>query len=234
MEKIKRGLLIVFEGLDRVGKSTQVEMLKQNLEKIGHKVEYQRFPDRTTSTGKMLNELLLNKKNMDIKASHLLFSFNRWEKVEEMKETLMQNTTIIVDRYAFSGVVYSLANGAPKEYVLVPDQGLLRPDIVIQLDMPIDEIKKRGGFGEEKYEKEEIQIKVQSNYKLFHSKKYWKIINANNDKELVSNEVFSEVEKIINTYTVSYETQNNNNSNDIETNGFPFEIKQDFLLSENY
>lgn len=39
-----RGKLIVFEGLDRAGKSTQVEMLVSALEKEGIKVRHRRFP----------------------------------------------------------------------------------------------------------------------------------------------------------------------------------------------
>lgn len=39
-----RGKLIVFEGLDRAGKSTQCERLVQDLQNDGHKVRHMRFP----------------------------------------------------------------------------------------------------------------------------------------------------------------------------------------------
>jgi dTMP kinase len=39
-----RGKLIVFEGLDRAGKSTQCEMLTEALQKDGLKVRHMRFP----------------------------------------------------------------------------------------------------------------------------------------------------------------------------------------------
>ena len=39
-----RGALIVFEGLDRAGKSTQAERLCVNLEKEGRRVKHMRFP----------------------------------------------------------------------------------------------------------------------------------------------------------------------------------------------
>lgn len=41
-----RGKLIVFEGLDRAGKSTQVEMLVAALNKEGVKVQHRRFPGK--------------------------------------------------------------------------------------------------------------------------------------------------------------------------------------------
>jgi ABC-type polysaccharide/polyol phosphate transport system ATPase subunit len=39
-----RGKLIVFEGLDRAGKSTQCQMLAESLQKDGLKVRHMRFP----------------------------------------------------------------------------------------------------------------------------------------------------------------------------------------------
>ena len=44
MSEAKRGNLIVVEGLDRAGKSTQVQLLVKNLAAEGLRVEYQRFP----------------------------------------------------------------------------------------------------------------------------------------------------------------------------------------------
>ena len=223
----KRGLLIVFEGLDRVGKSSQVKLLQNSLELLtGNKVFNQRFPDRDTTSGKELNSLLSNQKELNIKAAHLLFSFNRWEKMEDMKSKLLQGTSIIVDRYAFSGVSYSIANNCSKDYALVPDQGLLRPDLVIQLDMDIEEIKKRDGFGEEKYEKEDIQRKVQEAFKLFSKKIYWRKINANRSREEIHNEIVEIVKELLS----SLETKS---CNDKQANGYPFSINEDLFIEED-
>jgi dTMP kinase len=223
----KRGLLIVFEGLDRVGKSSQVKLLQNSLELItGNMVFNQRFPDRDTTSGKELNSLLSNQKELNIKASHLLFSFNRWEKMDDMKNKLLNGQSIIVDRYAFSGVSYSIANNCNKDYALVPDKGLLRPDIVIQLDMEIDEIKNRDGFGEEKYEKEEIQRKVQDAFKLFSKKIYWRKINANRSREEIHNEIVEIVKELI--------SKLESKSFDIkQANGYPTSINEDLFTEDD-
>jgi dTMP kinase len=47
---------------------------------------------------------------MTVNASHLLFSFNRWEKREQLLSLLERGVNVIVDRYAYSGVVYSVCN----------------------------------------------------------------------------------------------------------------------------
>lgn len=41
-----------------------------------------------------------------------------------------------------------------------PDAGLPKPDLVLLLSISSEAMKSRGGFGEERYEKEEIQRKV--------------------------------------------------------------------------
>ena len=89
-----RGALILIEGLDRSGKTTQTTLLLSKLkEKYGDKVKLYRFPgifpdelwmigrriDRSTVIGKQINEYLTNKANLDDHVIHLLFSSNRWE-----------------------------------------------------------------------------------------------------------------------------------------------------------
>ncbi|KAI0618626.1 Thymidylate kinase [Pyrenophora tritici-repentis] len=46
-----RGKLIVFEGLDRAGKSTQCQKLVEDLQNDGVKVRHMRFPDRYYYSG---------------------------------------------------------------------------------------------------------------------------------------------------------------------------------------
>jgi dTMP kinase len=46
-----RGKLIVFEGLDRAGKSTQSKMLVETLEREGAQVKHMRFPGPSHTIG---------------------------------------------------------------------------------------------------------------------------------------------------------------------------------------
>jgi dTMP kinase len=78
--KVGRGALIVLEGLDRSGKSSQCARLLSFLEGTGRATEGWRFPDRDTSVGKMISAYLANESQLDDRTIHLLFSANRWEK----------------------------------------------------------------------------------------------------------------------------------------------------------
>ena len=74
-----RGKLVVFEGCDRSGKSTQCTKAVQHLKDSGIKVEKLVFPDRTTVLGQMISNYLQGTTELDDHTIHLLFSANRWE-----------------------------------------------------------------------------------------------------------------------------------------------------------
>ena len=106
---IKRGALVVFEGCDRSGKTTQVTKLVERLNKGGQAAVMRRFPDRTTSIGSVINSYLGCKKELEDHVVHLLFSANRWEVERDIVDTLMAGTHVFIDRYAYSGVAFSAA-----------------------------------------------------------------------------------------------------------------------------
>lgn len=93
---MSRGALIVLEGCDRTGKSTQCKKLVERLISSGISAKELHFPgkdftqwvgsrplsllDRSTPvTGSQINNYLKNNLNMDDHVIHLLFSANRWE-----------------------------------------------------------------------------------------------------------------------------------------------------------
>ncbi|KAF1801714.1 thymidylate kinase-domain-containing protein [Mucor lusitanicus] len=194
----QRGLLIVVEGCDRSGKSTQCENLVAQLQQSGNNAELVKFPDRTTQTGKMIDSYLQQKSDLDDHAIHLLFSANRWEAMKALSEKLNSGTTLVVDRYAFSGVAFSSAKGLDLEWCRNPDIGLLTPDIVLFLDLTIDEAEKRGGFGQERYEKRELQIKVRDEFAKLQDDT-WKFIDASQSKEKVQQDIWAAIEQFKHT-----------------------------------
>lgn len=116
---VKRGALIVFEGVDRVGKTTQCQRVFQDLKKEQYSVEYWKFPKRDTTVGSLIDEYLRGSCELDDHVIHLLFSINRWETAKNLKDKLNSGTSLIIDRYAFSGVAYSAA----KEVSRIDDTG---------------------------------------------------------------------------------------------------------------
>lgn len=169
----------MFEGCDRCGKTTQCKLLVDSLKKDGVKAELWRFPEGETVVGGLCRSYLEKKIELEDHAVHLLFAANRWELVPRMKELLFNGTTLIVDRYAFSGVAFSAAKKTMDlDWCIKPEVGLPRPDAVLYLDVSAEEAAKRGAFGEERYEKTDFQKTVAKNYQLLMDKSYWKKLDA--------------------------------------------------------
>ncbi|KAF1991142.1 thymidylate kinase [Aulographum hederae CBS 113979] len=158
-----RGKLIVFEGLDRAGKSTQCEWVAKTLRERGHNCRHVRFPDRTTPIGKMINDYLRGTSEQEDHVIHLLFSANRWELAASIRADIEAGTTVIVDRYYYSGCVYSAAKNNPSlslAWSRHPEVGLPRPDLCLFLDISAAKAAERGGYGEERYENKQMQDRV--------------------------------------------------------------------------
>lgn len=172
-----RGAFIVLEGLDRSGKTSQSSGLVSYLEGLGHPTELWRFPDRSTSIGHMISAYLSNQSQLDDHTIHLLYSANRWEKSSLLETQLKSGTTLIVDRYSYSGVAFSSAKGLDFEWCKAPEIGLLAPDLVLYLDIPPEKAAERGGYGGERYEKLEFQRKVAQCYQTLYDSS-WKMIDA--------------------------------------------------------
>ncbi|KAI9136258.1 thymidylate kinase-domain-containing protein [Paraphysoderma sedebokerense] len=194
---LRRGAFILFEGVDRCGKTTQASKLVKYLNDAGQKTVIMRFPDRTTPIGKMINSYLCNATDMDDHAIHLLFSTNRWEAVSNIKNLLNAGTNIVCDRYAYSGVAFSAAKGLPLSWCISPDIGLPKPDLTVYLDIPINDTMTRGGFGEERYEKLEFQEKVRNVF-MDLKEDGWMVIDARKSIDDIHRTIIDRTNQTIN------------------------------------
>lgn len=83
--------------------------------------------------GPLIDDFLRNAKDLNDSREliHLLFSANRWALASQIREELKNGTTLVVDRYSYSGITYSLAKGLDPLWTCQPEVGLPRPDLVI-------------------------------------------------------------------------------------------------------
>lgn len=161
-----RGKLILIEGLDRTGKTTQCNILYKKLQP---NCKLLKFPERSTRIGGLINEYLTDDSfQLSDQAIHLLFSANRWEIVDNIKKDLLEGKNIVMDRYVYSGVAYSAAkgtNGMDLDWCLQPDVGLLKPDLTLFLStQDVDNNAEKSGFGDERYETVKFQEKVKQTF----------------------------------------------------------------------
>lgn len=62
------------------------------------------------------------------------------------------------------------------DWCKVPDHGLPEPDLVLFIDLPPETAAARSGYGTERYEKLEFQIKVRKMFDQLSNPETWKVI----------------------------------------------------------
>jgi dTMP kinase len=138
-----------FDGVDGVGKSTQIRLLADALRARGREVITCRDPGGT-ALGERLREILLNHHGTPIhrRSEMLLYMASRAQLVEEViRPTLAAGKTVISDRYLLANVVYQgHAGGLSAEDVWrvgeITVAGVM-PRLVFMLDMPAERAARR-------------------------------------------------------------------------------------------
>jgi len=192
-----RGALIVLEGCDRSGKTTQCTKLVETLNNMKIPAKTMSFPDRSTPIGSIINDYLSKTIELPDRSVHLLFSANRWELEPEIRKQIELGVTLIVDRYSYSGVVFTSAKQCVDfKWCCGPENGLPKPDLVMFLKISTEEMAKRSGFGDERYENIEFQTKVDQNYEKFKNDNFIQM-DAGQDASVLTNDLLKQVLKTI-------------------------------------
>ncbi|KAF9461514.1 thymidylate kinase-domain-containing protein [Collybia nuda] len=171
----------------------------------------------------MINSYLQSESDLDDRAIHLLFSANRWELAyvhnqwviwrilylvfltlncsASIEQTLSDGITVLCDRYAFSGIAFSASKGLSYKWCRSPDIYLPAPDVTLFLDITPEKAKERGGYGEERYEKEDIQVRVREVFRRIGKEMIddggnWIEIDAGRERETVSESLWTLVEPL--------------------------------------
>ena len=123
-------------------------------------------PDRATEVGGMIDRYLRKEIEMDDRAVHLLFSANRWDAAADIRAKLAAGVDVVCDRYAYSGVAFTAAKPSidDLDWCKAPDAGLPAPDVVVFLEIPPEKAEARAGFGNERYEVSDMQVRVAANF----------------------------------------------------------------------
>ncbi len=163
-----RGHFITFEGIDRSGKSTQVEMLA---EAFGSRAVCVREPGGTP-LGESIRHILKDSDTpVGPRAEALLFAAARAELVETViKPALAEGMIVIADRYidsslAYQGVARGLGLTAIADLNDWAAAGLL-PDLTILIEVDPERARARGAEEADRFEDEgvEFQHKVAAAY----------------------------------------------------------------------
>ena len=166
-----KGKFIVFEGLDGSGKSTQMKLLSRYLEE--HAVPNICTHEPTGSPfGALVHDCMSGKTETGEYTIAAMFAADRLDHIQNpengMLKTLRAGVTVLCDRYYFSSFAYNggLVPLAWVEELNRPAMELLRPDLVLFLDLPPEAGMERVGRREERerYETLERQRNTRENF----------------------------------------------------------------------
>ncbi len=154
---MKKGLFITFEGIDGCGKTTQIELLKEELEKKGYTVLLTREPG-AKGLGEKLREILLNYDGeVSSNCESFLFLADRAQHIDTViKPAIDKGVIVLCDRHTDSTVAYQ---GYGRQLDLeqiyqlnkIATNGII-PDITFILDIDIDTSLQRIGKGRDRME----------------------------------------------------------------------------------
>jgi dTMP kinase len=160
---VRRGRLIAFEGVEGAGKSTQLELLRQTLEKAGHQVVSTREPGGTTAGERVRSILLDRDSTLHPRAEALLFAAARAQLVQQViRPALQRGETVLCDRYLHSSLAYQ---GVARDLGVEPvaainafATGGLMPDLVVLLVVDPAEGLGRGRGERDRIEDQDLEF----------------------------------------------------------------------------
>jgi len=191
------GKIIVIEGSDASGKTTQCELLMKKLGEQGYKTAYFHFPDYSTPTGKKVAAYLrgeIGKINeIDTYKTAKLYADDRFAARKKIIDFLNQGVIVVIDRYVLSSKAYHAAkidDEVEKEKIIYwideleyGENKLPKEHLLIYLDTPLSialEWHKKKGSREYLKGKEDIH-ESNTEYLRKVEREYLKIVDSNDD-----------------------------------------------------
>jgi dTMP kinase len=192
---LPKGKIIVFEGIDKAGKTTQAKLLEK---KLGSKCVRIDFPDYSTPVGKEIKQFLDGKRNYPDEVKMMLLSANRWEKKDEIEKMVSKGITVIMNRYYQSNLVYGISKGLKIDWLLSLDKGLPKADLVIVIDIKPKTLVSRSKNVVDTFEKDlELIRRVNKNYRILANKFNWRTVEGEKSIDEVHGQVLRIVRKFV-------------------------------------
>jgi dTMP kinase len=169
--ELKRGVLIVFEGIDGSGKSTQAEILSKKLIERGYPAVSYREPS-DSKWGQEIKRKAQFADSLTPQEELGLFQRDREANVKyNLGPSIERKEVILLDRYYFSTIAYQGAKGIDPEMIKQKNEAFaVKPDLVFIFDIEahqgLERIEDRGKK-DMLFEREEYLVKVRQIFQSF-------------------------------------------------------------------
>lgn len=203
-------MLIVIDGIDGSGKSTQTKILVKRLKSAKHPVETLNFPQYHQFFGRMVKKFLNGEfgqiAQVDPHLASILYALDRWQARNKINHWLKENKIVILNRYATSNLIHQTIKIDGKkrrqfidwlnkmEYEIL---SLPKPDLVLYLYLPYKLsyalITKRGNKKDiHEADLNHLNVAAAQGLKLAQTEKKWILVRCNRGNKILTKEEIAE------------------------------------------
>ena len=195
---MRKGRIVVIEGMDKAGKTTQSRVLVSALRNKGKLCASLDFPDYSTPIGREIKSFLDGKRDYPDETKLMLLSANRWERKETIDRMLSNGTILVMNRYYHSNLAYGVSKNLELDWLMTLDRGLPKEDLCIVLEIRPTISESRSKHAGDLFENDKDLLKnVYKIYRKLAKLFNWKIINGERSKEEVSRDILNMVLKFV-------------------------------------
>ncbi len=203
----KKGLLIALEGIDGAGKRTLCSFIKKLLESQGHEVIQFAYPDYSSIWGKIIDDYLHNKIELDINEQFFTYFIDILKDQEKIRKLLESDKIVITDRYFSSTIAFQCAKGFSyqKALSIIEITGVIEPDLTLFIQLPPQVALKRKFEQKKSLDRHEKDIELLENVDNMYEKiisnkklsKEWIKIDGNQKLEKVEENILTVLNSFI-------------------------------------
>ncbi len=192
------GKLIVFYGINNLGKSTQAKLLVERLKANGYQSEYVKYAIYSLPpSGEILNNYLRNGNplNLSAREAQIIQVLNRTQYQEELIAKLKAGINVVAEDYKGTGIAWGLGAGVDETFLKKINSHLIDEDLVFLFD---GERFRQSIENNHKHENDEdLMNKVRWAHLKLREEFNWYKINANSAIEEIHEEIWKETLKKI-------------------------------------
>ncbi len=194
----RRGVFIVFEGIDGSGKSTHIQALAKELKGRGYNVLQTSEPSKDRIGNFIRRYAERNDHRLTPETEALLFAADRFEHVMTVVEPALKRGRIVIsDRYLYSSLAYQGAGGLDLDWIREMNRFAPKPDRGILLDLLPEFSLQRVERRKTVFEVSDYLRKVRNIYlKLVEEGELVKV-DADKPRKAVQEEIFSLVNELL-------------------------------------
>ena len=169
-------MFVAIYGINNIGKTTQVQLLKENYIKQGLKVFTLKYPIYDIDpSGTFLHTVLRSRQQtLSEEELQMWFALNRYQFQSKLQHLLATYDLVIAEDYTYTAVAWGSCKGLDQDWIEKINDKLIQPDLEILItgERSLETVEK-GHIHENQHD---LADKVSTKLKNLAQDKSWKVV----------------------------------------------------------